>query len=361
MAIAFLINGFSFLAVILAYAAMREEDLHAPPVMARPRSVGEVRSQLAEGLGYVRRTDLVLLATVTVGVVSTFGMNFGVTIPALADQVLHTDATGYGFLMTATGIGSLVAALGIAFSGRSRPLIIPLGAVVLGIGLAAAAVFQAFALTILAMMLVGLGAIAMAATANTTIQLAVPDELRGRVISVYTTVFVGSTPLGGLLMGWIASAFGVPASLAVAGVGSLDRRAPRPVVALPDPGAARRAAGHGDDPSPGVTFGGERRAGARRRRPGPPAVALGGLRRSPRRSGRASAAAVWIERRRARGPRSRNACTAGPGPRRRDHPRSAANDPIRSRVAARRPAGSEETGSATRSGADPAGRDCRSG
>ena len=58
-------------------------------------------------------------------------------------------------------------------------------------------------------------------SANTTIQLAVPDELRGRVISVYTTVFVGSTPLGGLLMGWIASAYGVPASLAVAGIGSL--------------------------------------------------------------------------------------------------------------------------------------------
>jgi len=221
VAVAFLINGFSFLAVIIAYAAMRQEDLHAPPVMPRPKNVGEVRSQLAEGLRYVRRTDIVLLATVTVGLVSTFGMNFGVTIPALADEVLHTDATGYGFLMTATGIGSLVAALGIAFSGRSRPLLIPLGAIVLAVGLALAAVFHPFALTILAMVLVGLGAIAMAATANTTIQLSVPDELRGRVISVYTTVFVGSTPLGGLLMGWIASAYGVPASLAVAGIGSL--------------------------------------------------------------------------------------------------------------------------------------------
>jgi hypothetical protein len=71
------------------------------------------------------------------------------------------------------------------------------------------------------MVFVGLGAIAMAATANTTIQLAVPDELRGRVISVYTTVFVGSTPLGALMMGWIASAYGVPASFAVAGIGCL--------------------------------------------------------------------------------------------------------------------------------------------
>src|SRR3954467_15233406 len=218
---AFLINGLSFFAVILAYLAMRESELNHTGPYTRPKSVSEVRSTLADGLRYVRHHDMVLMATVTVGLVSTFGMNFGVVIPALAREVLHTDATGYGFLMTATGIGSLVAALGIAFSGRSRPLLIPLGALVLGIGLALAAVFQAFALTILAMVLVGLGAIAMAATANTTIQLSVPDELRGRVISVYTTVFVGSTPIGGLLMGWIASAYGVPASLAVAGVGSV--------------------------------------------------------------------------------------------------------------------------------------------
>ena len=69
-----------------------------------------------------------------------------------------------------------------------------------------------------AMLFVGLGAIGMTATANTTIQLAVPDELRGRVISVYTTVFVGSSPVGALLTGWIASTFGVDLSLAVAGV-----------------------------------------------------------------------------------------------------------------------------------------------
>jgi MFS family permease len=217
VSIAFLVNGLSFLAVIIAYAAMREADLHTPPVMARPRSVGEVRDTLAEGLRYVRRTELVLLVTVTVGVVAVFGMNFGVTIPALAQQVLHTDALGFGFLMTATGIGSLIAALSIAFSGRSRVVIVPLGALVLGIALAAASVITVYPLALVAMLFVGMGAIGMAATANTTIQLTVPDALRGRVISVYTTVFVGSTPIGALLMGWIASTFGVDVSLAVAG------------------------------------------------------------------------------------------------------------------------------------------------
>ena len=91
---AFLINGFSFLAVILAYAAMREKDLQSRPRSSARVPCARSRTQLAEGLRYVRRTELVLLVAVSVGVVSTFGMNFGVTIPALADEVLHTDATG---------------------------------------------------------------------------------------------------------------------------------------------------------------------------------------------------------------------------------------------------------------------------
>jgi hypothetical protein len=218
VAVAFLLNGLSFAALIAAYAAMRPAELLTPPVIARARSVRAVREQLGEGIGYVRRTPILLLVVVTVGVVSTFGMNFGVTIPALADQVLQTDATGFGFLMTATGIGSLAAAIGIAFSGRSRPAIVPLGALVLGAALVATAAVQAYAPSLVTLVLVGFGAIAMAATANTTVQLAAPDELRGRVVSVYTTVFVGSSPLGGLLAGWLARSFGVDASLVVAGI-----------------------------------------------------------------------------------------------------------------------------------------------
>jgi MFS family permease len=219
VSIAFLLNGLSFAAVIAAYAAMRDSELQAPPVMTRPHSVREVGHSLGEGLSYVRRTELVLLVVATVGLASTLGMNFGVTIPALAREVLGTDATGFGFLMTATGIGSLAAALLIAFSGRSRPAVVPLGATVLGVGLVASAFIDVYALALVAMLFVGFGAIAMAATANTTIQLAVPDELRGRVISIYATVFVGSTPIGGLLMGWIASSVSVEASLLVGGLG----------------------------------------------------------------------------------------------------------------------------------------------
>jgi MFS family permease len=121
ISVAFLLNGLSFLAVILAYALMRDDELASPPMLSRPHTVREVGRTLAEGIRYVRRTDLVLLATVIVGLVSLFGMNFGVIIPALARDVLHVGPSGYGFLMAASGIGSLVAALSIAFSPRSPP------------------------------------------------------------------------------------------------------------------------------------------------------------------------------------------------------------------------------------------------
>ncbi len=215
---AFFIDAISFLAVLIALLAMRQGELRVVPPIARPGSAREVYSGLREGLSYVRRTPLVLLGVSVVGLVATFGMNFQVLIPPLTEQVLHSDATGYGFLMAASGLGSLVAALYIAFSPRSRVGMIAGGAILVGIAEVALGLSGVFLLSLGLMFLVGLGAIAMAATANTTIQLAVPDHLRGRTMSVYTTVFAGSTPVGGLLMGWIASRFGVAEAMALGGI-----------------------------------------------------------------------------------------------------------------------------------------------
>ena len=100
---AFLIDAISFLAVLLALLAMRDSELRTVPPIARPTSVGEVFDGLREGLSYVRRTPLVLLSILVVGLVATFGMNFQVVIPPLTEQLLHSDATGYGFLMAASG------------------------------------------------------------------------------------------------------------------------------------------------------------------------------------------------------------------------------------------------------------------
>jgi MFS family permease len=218
ISIAFLINGISFVAVILAYLAMRDSELRPMPAIVRPQSWAAVLENLAEGARYVRQTPRILLAVTIVGLAATFGMNFSVLVPPLADTILKVGPSGFGFLMAASGVGSTVVALWIAFTRRPSPSIIPLGAIALGLGSIVLAVSTSMPLSLLAMAIAGAGGIAMAVTANTTIQLAVPDQLRGRVMSFYTTIFAGSVPAGGLLMGAIASMGSVPVALMIGAI-----------------------------------------------------------------------------------------------------------------------------------------------
>ena len=168
-----------------------------------------------------------LLPVVVVGLAATIGMNFQVTIPPFARDVLGGDAAAFGFLMTASGVGSVAAALYLATRRRPSPWAIAAGATMLGAGLLLAAAVPVYAVALPALAFAGFGAIWMAANGNTLIQATVPDELRGRVISVYTTVFAGSTPIGALFAGFLASRWGAVAALAVGGV-LTDRRGRRP-------------------------------------------------------------------------------------------------------------------------------------
>jgi len=217
ISVAFLVNGLSFLGVIAAYLVMRDAELRPVEPIARPSSWRGVLDNLAEGARYVRHTPMVLLSLTVIGLVATFGMNFQVLVPPLADDVLDVGASGFGFLMAASGVGSTVAALAVAFSHRIRPPLIAVGAIALGLGSIALAWSTSFALSLAMMAAAGAGAIAMMVTANTTIQSVVPDQLRGRVMSVYTTAFSASVPVGGLLMGGIASGWGVPVAFGIGG------------------------------------------------------------------------------------------------------------------------------------------------
>jgi len=218
VAMAFAIDAISFLAVIIGLLMMRDEELHSPARIARPHSTSEVMAQLREGLHYVRITPAVLISVLVVGLVSTVAMNFSVVIPPLAQDVLGSGAAGYGFLMAASGTGSLIAALWLAFGRGARPRFIAIGAIILGLGELALGVSRSYPVSLGLMVVIGFGGILMAATANTTMQLAVPDGLRGRVMAVYTTIFAGSTPIGGPLMGGIASGIGIAFSVALGGL-----------------------------------------------------------------------------------------------------------------------------------------------
>lgn len=213
----FFINAASFLAVMLSLLLMRANELidHARP--NRPRSVREVGTQLGEGLRYVAATPAILLAVCLVGFVSMTALNNQVLLPLAATDLLDGDAATYGFLGAASGIGSLVSSLSLAFGQRPTIKLLLMGAGSLGLSMVLLAQSTSLPISLLIMVLAGWGLIAMAATTNTVIQLTVPDELRGRVMSVYTTIFAGASPIGAIFAGTIAATAGVAVALEVGG------------------------------------------------------------------------------------------------------------------------------------------------
>ena len=219
----FAVNSLSFLAVLVALLLMREVELHPAPRGARPRSARAVATSLAEGLRYVRNTPIIALCVFVIGVISGVAMNFNVIIPPLARLTLQIGAPGLGALMAAVGFGSLAGALTVAALREPRRSMIVIGGALLGAFSVAAGVAAssdsvlAVPLTALALFGAGFGAISMAATANASIQTTTPPALRGRVMSVYTTVFAGSTPIGGLATGAVVAALGATGALGVAG------------------------------------------------------------------------------------------------------------------------------------------------
>ena len=182
------------------------------------RNARAVLAQLGEGLRYVRGNAPILLSISVLGVVATVALNFQVLIPVLARDVLGGQADVFGFLMAASGVGSLLSSLSIAFGQRPTLRLLLVGASAVGVAMIGLGISRFVPLSLVLMFVTGWGVIAMAATTNTIIQLTVPDVLRGRVMSVYTTVFAGSVPLGGIFAGGVAAAAGVPAALALGGV-----------------------------------------------------------------------------------------------------------------------------------------------
>ena len=214
----FFINAATYVAMILALLLMRPHALHPPSQrVILERNWRSVVDRLVEGLRYVRGDKPIFLAISILGVVSIFALNFSVMIPLVARDLLGGNADTYGFLMAATGVGSLLSALTIAFGARPTMRRLLVGAAVIGISMIGLGISRNLFLSLGLMFLAGWGTIAMAATCNTLIQLNVPDVLRGRVASVYTTVFAGSTPFGGLFSGALAAIGGPGAALVVGG------------------------------------------------------------------------------------------------------------------------------------------------
>lgn len=194
----FLANGITYLAVVLALAAMHVSELH-------PRERAEKASgQIREAVRYVWRTSSLRLPLILMTLVFTLSFNFQVLVPLLAERTFEGDAGTFGGLLALMGIGSLAGALVMAArSSRSNVRRLGVAAIALGGTSLLLAVAPSLPAAWLVTPFAGAAGTAFAITANSTLQLNASSAFRGRVMALYTVVFIGSTPIGGPISGWV--------------------------------------------------------------------------------------------------------------------------------------------------------------
>jgi len=206
----FFFDGLSFLAVIAGLLMMN------PPRMVAPvRTVSPLRHALG-GLAYVRHNRRVRIILSLFSIVGVFGWSYSVLMPAYARDVLHVGASGYGMLMSASGVGALTGALVSAAVGQAmprRPAV--LGGIWLFAGmLLLFSITRVYALSLLCLAIGSFGMMMFMATSNTLLQTSVPDEMRGRVMGVWALIFGGMVPVGSLEAGALAHWLGTPVTVA---------------------------------------------------------------------------------------------------------------------------------------------------
>nr|EIF90543.1 integral membrane efflux protein [Streptomyces tsukubensis NRRL18488] len=212
---AFLFNGLSFLATIASLLLMRTSELH--PSHRAPRAKGQLR----EGLRYVSSHPELIWPIVLVGFIGTFGFNFPIWLTAFVHDVYDSGAETYGLLNTLMAVGSLVGALLAARRGVSKLSILVGAAVLFGALEVVAAFAPSFWLFAVLLVPIGMFGLTVNVTANSSIQMATDPAVRGRVMSLFMMVFVGGTPLGAPLVGWITDVYGPRIGFAAGGAVSL--------------------------------------------------------------------------------------------------------------------------------------------
>jgi MFS family permease len=217
----FFLNGMSFFAVILALMAMRIQ-----PQERKPSTESPLQS-LLQGFRFAMKDRPIRSALLLLSLLSLLGLQYSVFMPIFANDILHAGARGLGLLMSAAGVGAVLGALQFAARTAYKGLAkwIAAMSVICACGLIVFSQSHVFWLSAAVLFVVGFAATSQMAATNTTVQNRVPDELRGRVMAVYATMFMGVQPLGALLAGGIAKRIGAPSTLAIFGsiclIGSL--------------------------------------------------------------------------------------------------------------------------------------------
>ncbi|GAA4288118.1 MFS transporter [Georgenia daeguensis] len=211
----FVINAVSFGATIFSLTLMRTRELHPMPHTRRGK--GQVR----EGIEYVRRRSDILTILVVVGVVGAFGLNFQLTSAVMAREEFGLGAGQYGVLGSILAIGSLTGALMAARRKNPRVGLVIAAALAFGVTTGVQALVPTYELYALLCIPVGFFSLTMMTAANTTVQMSTEPAMRGRVMSLYMMVFLGTTPIGSPIVGWVAEAWGPRWSVGVGAIASV--------------------------------------------------------------------------------------------------------------------------------------------
>lgn len=210
----FSLNGLSFLAVIGALLAMRLVKRTTTPEKGSPFQ------SLIQGFRYAMNDLPIRSSLLLLSMLSLLGLQYTVLLPIFASEILHRGAEGFGLLMSASGVGAVLGALHFAartsYKGLARW--IAATSTISAVGLVIFSQTKIFWVSMALLVVIGFTATVQMAATNTTLQNRVPDHLRGRMMAVYATMFLGIQPVGSLLAGGIAKKFGAPDTLAVFGM-----------------------------------------------------------------------------------------------------------------------------------------------
>jgi predicted MFS family arabinose efflux permease len=211
----FALNALSFVAVIGALLLMDPAKLHRhDPV---PRAKGQVR----EGLRYIRDTPALRSMLVMTAVVGTLALNYPVVLPLLAKVTFDGNAETYSWMTVAMGAGALIGALVVANKANPTPRVVLIAGLFFGASTVLASFAPTIALFVFVLVIVGVSSITFLANCQSTIQLEAEPAKRGRVMAVYAICILGSTPIGGPLVGWVSEQFGPRYGFGIGGVATL--------------------------------------------------------------------------------------------------------------------------------------------
>lgn len=211
----FVIGGLSYIAVIITLVRMRTDELQPAKVIKR------AKGQMAEGWQYVRNEPVVRTVLLMMTIIGTFTYEFAVVLPLLAEFTFNNGASGYAALTASMGVGAVIGGLYTAGRRKSTPRMLVISAALFGGSVFLVAFAPTFNTAVIAMVVVGFFSINFTSLGNVTIQLASRQDMQGRVMSFWSIAFLGTTPIGGPLMGAVGEHAGARTALFIGGLAAL--------------------------------------------------------------------------------------------------------------------------------------------